>query len=47
MGWKKWVGLVVVIAVGFGVYRVSLLINALSLANSEEEIAAIREVVDR
>ena len=47
MGWKKWVGLAVVIALSFGVYRVSLLTNAISLANSEEEIAAIREVVDR
>jgi hypothetical protein len=47
MGWKKWLGMAVFIAVGFGVYRVSLLTNALSLPSSEEEIAAIREVVDR
>ena len=47
MGWKKWLGLVVFIALSFGVYRVSLLTNALSLPNSEEEIAAVREIVDR
>ncbi|MFP6793024.1 MAG: hypothetical protein VB996_07135, partial [Pseudomonadales bacterium] len=47
MNWKKWVGLAVFIALVFGVYRVSLLTNALSLPNSEEEIAAVREIVDR
>ncbi len=47
MNWKKWVGLAVFIALIFGVYRVSLLTNALSLPNSEEEIAAVREIVDR
>jgi hypothetical protein len=47
MSWKKWIGLVVVLALSFGAYRVWLLINALSLPISEEEIAAIREIVDR
>jgi hypothetical protein len=44
---KKWIGLAVFITVGFGAYRLSLLANALSLPNSEEEIAAVREIVDR
>jgi len=47
MNWKKWVGLVAVIALSFGVYRVSLLANALSLPTSEEEVAAVREIADR
>jgi len=47
MNWKKWLGLAVFIALIFGAYRVSLLTNALSLPNSEEEIAAVREIVDR
>lgn len=47
MSWKKWIGLVVVVALIFGAYRVSLLTNALSLPISEEEIAAVREMVDR
>ena len=32
---------------GFGGYRLSLLANALLLPNSEEEIAAVREIADR
>jgi hypothetical protein len=47
MSWKKWIGLVAVICLSFGVYRVSLLTDALSLPNSEREIAAVREIVDR
>ena len=47
MSLKKWIGLAVFITVGFGAYRLSLLANALSLPNSEEEIAAVREIVDR
>lgn len=46
MGWKTWVGLAVVIALGFGGYRVSLLANALALPNTVEEIAAVRQTVD-
>ena len=47
MSWKKWLGLAVFFAVGFGGYRLSLLANALLLPNSEEEIAAVREIADR
>ena len=47
MNWKKWLGLVVVIALSFGGYRVWLLTEAFSLPNSEEEIAAVVEIVDR
>ena len=46
MGWKKGVGLVIVVAVAFGIYRVSLIANSLSLPNSEEDIAAIRVIAD-
>jgi hypothetical protein len=46
MGWKTWVGLAVVIVLGFGGYRVSLLANALALPNTVEEIAAVRQTVD-
>lgn len=46
MGWKTWVGLAVVIALGFGGYRVSLLANALALPNTVEEIAAVQQTVD-
>ncbi|MFT6645541.1 MAG: hypothetical protein ACJAX5_003188 [Patiriisocius sp.] len=46
MGWKTWVGLAVVIALGFGGYRVLLLANALALPNTVEEIAAVRQTVD-
>jgi hypothetical protein len=46
MGWKTWVGLAVVIALGFGGYRVLLLANALALPNTVEEIAAVQQTVD-
>ena len=47
MSRKKWLGLAVFFAVGFGGYRLSLLANALLLPNSEEEIAAVGEISDR
>lgn len=43
MGWKKWVGILLVIVLAFGGYQVAKIASSLSLPGSEEDIAAIRE----
>ena len=45
MSWKKIVGMMIVVAVAFSAYRVWLLSNALILPSSDDEIAAVREIV--
>jgi hypothetical protein len=44
MSWKKWIGLVVLVALVFGAYRLLLISNALTLPNTEAEIEAVRAV---
>jgi hypothetical protein len=44
--WKRWIGLIVFVAVGFGVYRVSQIANTLMLPESEEDVAAIRAIAE-
>jgi hypothetical protein len=46
MSWKKWLGLVIFVAVGFGVYRFSQIANTLAMPDSEEDIAAIKAIAD-
>lgn len=43
MGLKKWLGLALFVAVVFGGYRVANILDSLSLASSEEDLAEIRE----
>ena len=47
MNWKKWLGLLVFIALSLVAYRVYLLADSLLLPTNEEEIAAIRAIVER
>lgn len=47
MSWKKWVGLAVLAAAIFGGYRLLLISNALSLPNTEEDIAMVRDSASR
>lgn len=42
MRWYKWIGLIVIVAVAFGVYRVSLIASSISLPKTEEDIAELK-----
>ena len=44
MNWKRWAGLVTILLVGFGAYRIWLLSEAALMPSTEEEIAAVRAV---
>ena len=44
MNWKRWAGLVAILLVGFGAYRIWLLSEAALMPSTEEEIAAVRAV---
>ena len=44
MNWKRWAGLVAILLVGFGAYRIWLLSEAALMPSTEEEIASVRAV---
>jgi hypothetical protein len=47
VSWKKWIARVVLVALVFGAYRLLLISNALTLPNTEAEIAAVRDIASR
>ena len=44
MNWKRWAGLVAILLVGFGAYRIWLLSEAALMPSTDEEIASVRAV---